>query len=72
MGCDGCVTYLSLEHPPGRGIAIAYDGGFRPRTLNYNSTIQMVTVIRFRVDGQNRSQTSDSSTTFTETTLHPS
>ena len=21
MGCDGCVTYLSLEHPPGEGVA---------------------------------------------------
>jgi len=20
MGCDGCVTYLSLEHPPGEGV----------------------------------------------------
>ena len=31
--------------------------GAAVRTLKCNSVIQMVTVIRFRVDGQNRSQT---------------
>ena len=37
MGCDGRVTYLSLichrNTPPGRGVAIAYDGGYYIRLL---------------------------------------
>ena len=22
VGCDGCVTYMSLGHPPGRGLTV--------------------------------------------------
>ena len=34
VGCDGCVTYMSLGHPPGGGTNCRFDcDDYRPDTL---------------------------------------